>query len=103
MARSSLGICRRTGGWRADVVVQSNSLLSHHAQRNFIEVFKTRSSFTREVIGRLQEVYAIEAEIRGSSAEQRLSARHTRSTLLLAAFKARLAEMADSCSPNRGC
>jgi transposase len=31
-----------------------------------------QSPFAREVIERLQAVYAIEAEIRGSSAEQRL-------------------------------
>src|SRR6202043_3160862 len=46
-----------------------------HARRKFVEVYKTmQSPFAREVIERLQAVYAIEAEIRGSSAEQRLFA-----------------------------
>ena len=40
-----------------------------HARRKFVEVYKTmQSPFAHEVIERLQAVYAIEAEIRGSSA-----------------------------------
>lgn len=54
-----------------------------------------QSPFAREVIERLQAVYAIEAEIRGSSAEQRLAARRTRSAPLMAALKARLTAMVD--------
>ncbi|MGY4291819.1 hypothetical protein ACVWXO_011085 [Bradyrhizobium sp. LM2.7] len=55
-----------------------------HARRKFVEVYKTtQSPFAREVIERLQAVYAIEAEIRGSSAEQRLAARRTRTTPLM--------------------
>lgn len=42
------------------------------------------------MIERLQAVYAIEAKIRGSNAEQRLAARRTRTTPLMAALKARL-------------
>nr|WP_245509418.1 transposase [Bradyrhizobium zhanjiangense] len=42
------------------------------------------------VIERLQAVYAIEAEIRGSSAEQRLAARRARSAPLMTALRARL-------------
>lgn len=65
-----------------------------HARRKFVEVFKTtQSPFAREVIERLQAVYAIEAEIRGNSAEQRLASRRTRSAALMAALKARLTEM----------
>jgi hypothetical protein len=45
------------------------------------------------VIERLQAVYAIEAEIRGSSAEQRLAARRTRTAPLMEALKARLTSM----------
>jgi hypothetical protein len=45
------------------------------------------------VIKRLQAVYAIEAEIRGSSAEQRLAARRARTAPLMAALRARLTEM----------
>jgi transposase len=55
----------------------------------------TQLRFAREVIERLQAVYAIEAEIRGSSAEQRLAARCTRAAPLMAALKARLTEMVD--------
>ncbi|WP_271612167.1 IS66 family transposase [Bradyrhizobium sp. CCBAU 21362] len=65
-----------------------------HARRKFVEVFKTtQSPFAREVIERLQAVYAIEAEIRGKSAEQRLASRRTRSAPLMEALKARLTEM----------
>src|SRR6202008_2639938 len=40
-----------------------------HARRKFVEVYKTTGSpFAREVVERLQVVYAIEAEIRGSRA-----------------------------------
>lgn len=57
-------------------------------------MFKTtQSPFAREVIERLQAVYAIEAEIRGNSAEQRLATRRTRSAALMAALKARLTEI----------
>ena len=46
-----------------------------HARRKFVEVYKTTSSpFAHEVIERLQAIYAIEAEIRGGGAEQRLAA-----------------------------
>ena len=62
-----------------------------HARCKFVEVYKTtQSPFAREVIERLQAVYAIEAEIRGSSAEQRLAARRTRTAPLMAALKTRL-------------
>jgi transposase len=65
-----------------------------HARRKFVEVYKTTSSpFAHEVIERLRAIYAIEAEIRGSSAEQRLAARRTRTTPLMEALKARLTEM----------
>jgi transposase len=47
-----------------------------HARRKFVEVYKTmQSPFAHEVIERLQAVYANEAEIRGSSAEQRFTVR----------------------------
>jgi transposase len=47
------------------------------------------------VIERLQVVYAIEAEIRGSSAEQRLAVRRTRTAPLMEVLKARLTSMLD--------
>ncbi|MGY3614139.1 IS66 family transposase [Bradyrhizobium sp. USDA 10063] len=67
-----------------------------HARRKFVEVYKTmQSPFAHEVIERLQAVYAIEAEIRGSSAEQRLAARRTRAAPLMEVLKARLSSMLD--------
>jgi hypothetical protein len=65
-----------------------------HARRKFVEVYKTmQSPFAREVIERLQAVYAIEAEIRGSSAERRLAARSTRTAPLMEALRTRLTAM----------
>ncbi|MGY4257817.1 hypothetical protein ACVI1L_004885 [Bradyrhizobium sp. USDA 4516] len=54
-----------------------------------------QSPFAHEVIERLQAVYAIEAEIRGLSAEQRLAARRARTAPLLEVLKARLTSMLD--------
>jgi hypothetical protein len=54
----------------------------------------------REVIERLQAVYAIEAEIRGSSAEQRLTARRSRTAPLMEALSTRLMATVGS-SPSR--
>jgi hypothetical protein len=71
----------------------SDILRLAHARCKFVEVFKTtQSPFAREVMERLQAVYAIEAEIRGRSAEQWLAAR-TRTAPLMAALKARLNEV----------
>lgn len=47
------------------------------------------------MIERQQAVYAIEAEIRGFSAEQRLAVRRTRASPLMAALEARPTEMVD--------
>lgn len=67
-----------------------------HARRKFVEVYKTmQSPFAHGVIERLHAVYAIEAEIRGSSAEQRLAARRTRTAPLMETLKARLTAMVD--------
>ena len=52
------------------------------------------SPFAHEVIERLQAVYAIEAEIRGSSAEQRLASRRAKTAPAMAAPKALLTAMA---------
>src|SRR6266404_7439414 len=65
-----------------------------HARRKFVEVYKTtQSPFAHEVIERLQVVYAIEAEIRGLGAEQRLAVRRARAAPLMEALKARLTTM----------
>jgi transposase len=67
-----------------------------HARRKFVEVYKTmQSPFAHEVIERLQAIYAIEAEIRGLSAEQRLAARRTRAAPMMEVLKARLTSMID--------
>lgn len=66
-----------------------------HARRKFVEVYKTTGSpFAHEVIERLRVVYAVEAEICGSSAEQRLAARRAMTAPAMAALKARLTAMA---------
>src|SRR6202140_1908868 len=60
-----------------------------HARRKFAEVCKTmHCTFAREVIKRLQPVYAIEAETRGSPADQRLAGRRTRTAPLMGAPRA---------------
>ena len=65
-----------------------------HARRKFVEVYKsTKSPFALEVIEGLQAVYAIEAEIRGKSAQERLAARRARTAPLMAELKTRLTSM----------
>ena len=65
-----------------------------HARRKFVKVYKsTNSPFAREVIERIGAIYAIEAEIRGTSAQQRLEARQLKSRPLMDALKTRLTEV----------
>jgi transposase len=65
-----------------------------HARRKFVKVYKsTNSPFAREVIERIGAIYAIEAEIRGTSAQQRLQARQLKSRPLMDALKMRLTEV----------
>jgi transposase len=65
-----------------------------HARRGFVDVYKSsKSPFALEVIERLQAVYAIETEIRGRSAEERLAVRSARTAPLMAELKARLIAM----------
>lgn len=62
-----------------------------HARRKFVEVYKSiKSPFALEVIEDLQAVYAIEAEIRGKSAEERLAVRRARTAPLMTELKTRL-------------
>lgn len=64
-----------------------------HARRKLKEVFdKDGSDIAREGLSHIAEIYAIEADIRGVSPGQRLSARQTRSAPLVAAFGAWLQE-----------
>src|SRR6201997_779807 len=70
-----------------------------HARRKFVKVYKsTNSPFAREVIERIAAIYAIEAEIRGRSAQQRQEARQLRSKPLMNALKLRLTEVVDQLS-----
>jgi transposase len=65
-----------------------------HVRRGFVDVYKSsKSPLALEVIERLQAVYAVEAEIRGRSAEERLVIRHLRTTPLMAELKIRLIAM----------
>ena len=58
-----------------------------HARRKIFEVFDaTKSPIAEEALRRIQELYAIEAQINGCSPEQRRAARQTRSKPLLDAF-----------------
>lgn len=60
-----------------------------HARRKLFEVFDTtKSSIAAEALQRIQELYAIEADIKGRSADQRWAQRQTRSKPLLGAFHA---------------
>lgn len=58
-----------------------------HARRKLKEVFdRDDSEIAAEGLRRIAEFYAIEADIRGISPGQRLSARQTRTAPLVAAF-----------------
>ncbi len=58
-----------------------------HARRKIFEVFeKTKSPIAEEALRRIQELYAIEAEINGKPADQRRAERQQRSKPLLDAF-----------------
>jgi transposase len=58
-----------------------------HARRKLFEVFEaTKSPIAEEALRRIQELYAIEAEITGKSAAERRSERQARSKPLLDAF-----------------
>ncbi|WP_413990745.1 IS66 family transposase [Labrys okinawensis] len=59
-----------------------------HARRKFVDVYKKyKSELAKAVIERLAEIYAIEARIRGTSAEHRLSVRQTQTKGLMADLK----------------
>ena len=58
-----------------------------HARRKLFEVFDTtKSPIAEEALRRIQELYAIEADIKGRSADQRWMQRQARSKPLLDAF-----------------
>ncbi len=58
-----------------------------HARRKLFEVFDaTKSPIAEEALRRIQELYAIEEEIRGKSAAQRRAERQARAKPVLDAF-----------------
>ena len=58
-----------------------------HARRKLFEVFETtKSSIAEEALRRIQELYAIEADIKGRTVDQRRAERRDRSKPLLDAF-----------------
>jgi hypothetical protein len=60
-----------------------------HARRKFFEVFETtKSPIAEEALRRIQDLYAIEADINGRHVDQRRAARQARSKPLLDAFHA---------------
>jgi hypothetical protein len=60
-----------------------------HARRKLFEVFEaTKSPIAEEGLRRVQELYAIEADINGMAAAQRLAVRQARSMPLLADLRA---------------
>ncbi|MER8575628.1 IS66 family transposase [Mesorhizobium sp. M1409] len=64
-----------------------------HARRKFIDLHKkTGSAFTADIIERFSRIYAIEAEIRGTSAAERRAVRQARSAPVMAALKTVLQE-----------
>jgi hypothetical protein len=70
-----------------------------HARRKFVTVYKeTKSPFAHEVITRIAAIYAIEARVRGTSAEIRLAARQNETTRLMEDLKARMTEVRDGIS-----
>jgi hypothetical protein len=70
-----------------------------HARRKFVTVYKeTKSPFAHEVITRIAAIYAIEARVRGTSAEIRLAARQNETTRLMDDLKERMTEVRDGIS-----
>ena len=65
-----------------------------HARRKFVDVHAASGSpVAREVISRIAEVYAIEAEIKGLSAAERLAVRQARSKPVMEALRPYLMAM----------
>jgi len=59
-----------------------------HARRYFFEAFeKTKSPIAEEALRRIQDLYAIERDITGKSADERLKVRQEKAAPLLAAFE----------------
>jgi transposase len=62
-----------------------------HARRKFVDVYKvTKSTFAAEILGIFSRVYAIEAQVRGQSAENRAAHRQEKTVPVMAELKQRL-------------
>lgn len=65
-----------------------------HARRKFVDVVKlTGSSDALEIVSILAEVYLIEQQIRGQSAEERRQTRQSKSLAIMKSLKARLLDL----------
>lgn len=70
-----------------------------HARRKFYDIYvATRSPLAEEALRRIAELYAIEAEIRGTPAENRRSVRQQRSRPLVEAMRTWLTEQLERVS-----
>ena len=58
-----------------------------HARRKLKEVFDRDASEIAEGLRRIAEFYAVEADVRGTSPGQRLSARQARTEALVSCFR----------------
>ena len=77
---------KRLAGDRADASVKL-AFCWAHMRRAFYEFFvSTKSPLAAEVLARIRELYAIEAEIRGHPAEHRQRVRHERSRPIVEAL-----------------
>lgn len=70
-----------------------------HASRKFVAVHKTmRSAFAREVVETIGAIYAVEKQVRGTSAETRHAARQAESWPIMTALLTRLVAVRDGLS-----
>ncbi|NTH14220.1 IS66 family transposase [Agrobacterium rhizogenes] len=70
-----------------------------HARRKFVDVVKlTGSSEALSVLARIAEIYRIEADLRGKSADTRLVVRRSSAAPIIRELKAKLTELRDEVS-----
>jgi transposase len=70
-----------------------------HARRKFVEVVKlTGSSEALSILARIAEIYRIEAELRGQSADTRLTVRRRETASIMRELKVQLTELSDDVS-----
>lgn len=70
-----------------------------HARRKFVDVVKlTGSSEALSILARIAEIYRIEADLRGGSADTRLIVRRREASPIMRELKAKLTELSDEVS-----